>query len=114
MDDEARQLLLTSAWLFARHGQKGRARVLLEALSEENPKDGVVGAVLAQLLLDEGKAEDALRVLRAAEFPDDLGRAEALLEARALKALGRDDEAAARWSRYVKARMGGSREWVAG
>ena len=41
MKEEERQLMLTTAWLFARHGQGPRARVLLEAVVEENPRDGV-------------------------------------------------------------------------
>ena len=35
MDPEERQFLLTAAWLFVRHGQANRARVLVEALVEE-------------------------------------------------------------------------------
>ena len=34
MEVEERQLMLTTAWLFARHGQGPRARVLLEAVAE--------------------------------------------------------------------------------
>ena len=46
MDPEERQFLLTAAWLFVRHGQANRARVLVEALVEEDPRDGVSAAAL--------------------------------------------------------------------
>ncbi|MBO4287818.1 MAG: hypothetical protein J5985_06605 [Kiritimatiellae bacterium] len=113
MDEEERQLLLTAAWLFARHGQGVRARNVLEALAEENPRDGVVAAMLADLLLQEHQAVAALEVVRSGEFPAELKRAEALLETRALRMLGKTEEADARWSRFVKASRGGEREWIA-
>ncbi len=64
--------MLTAAWLFVRHGQSDRARVLVEALVEENPRDGVSAAALAELLLARGEARQALRVIRAADFPAEL------------------------------------------
>ena len=112
MEVEERQLMLTTAWLFARHGQGPRARVLLEAVVEENPRDGVTAAMLADLLLAERQPAAALEAVRSAEFPPNLRRAEALLETRALRMLGRKSEADARWSRFVKSSAGAGRQWV--
>lgn len=112
MDADDRQLLLTSAWMFARHGQGPRARVLCEALVEDDPRDGLSAAALAELLLTDGEAEKALSVLRAADFPQELQRAEALLESRALMALGKRDEAARCWQRHLAASRGGRRQWI--
>ena len=112
MDADERQLLLTTAWLFARHGQLGRARVLCQALVEDDPRDGVSAAALAELLLGEHDASSALAVLRAADYPPELDRAEALLETRALAQLGRQSEAELRWRRYIAAQKGGNRSWV--
>ena len=112
MEREDRQFLLTTAWLFARHGQRARARTLCEALVESDPRDGVPAAALAELLLEDGESEQALSVLRAAEFPNDLLRATALLEARALTMLGRKAEASRRWSHYVELSKGRERKWI--
>lgn len=113
MESDDRQLLLTTAWLFARHGQRTRARTLCEALVEDNPQDGVTAAVLAEFLLDDGEAGRALEILSAAKFPSSLRRAEAMLETRALQMLGRKNDAALRWSRYVASSKGRNRTWVA-
>ena len=112
MEAEERQLMLTTAWLFARHGQGPRARVLLEAVVEDDPRDGVTAAMLAELLLAERQPAAALEAVRSAEFPPNLRRAEALLETRALRMLGRKSEADARWSRFVKSSAGTGRQWV--
>ena len=56
----------------------------------------------------------ALDAVRSADFPPTLRRAEALLETRALRMLGRESEADARWSRFVKSSAGANREWVVG
>ncbi len=112
MDADDRQFLLTAAWLFARHGQGARARALCEALVEDNPRDGVSAVALAELRLAEGDAAGALAVLRAADAPPELARAEALLESRALAALGKADEAAKRWRRHLEAAKGGARQWI--
>ena len=114
MEAEERRLMLTAAWLFARHGQGPRARVLLEAVAEEEPRDGVAAAMLADLLLDAHQPSAALDAVRSAEFPPKLRRAEALLETRALRMLGKDSEADARWSRFVKSSAGENRQWVVG
>ena len=98
MDNDDRQFLLTAAWLFARHGQGARARTLCEALVEDDSRDGVSAGALA--------------VLRAADTPPELARAEALLEARALAALGKADEAAKRWRRHLESAKGGTRQWI--
>ncbi len=112
MTAEERQFMLTAAWLFVRHGQSDRARVLVEALVEENPRDGVSAAALAELLLARGEARQALRVIRAADFPAELSRAEAILETRALEMLGRTDEGKNRWKRYLVSRKGSARTWI--
>ncbi len=112
MDTEDRQFLLTTAWLFARHGQHARARALCEALVEDNPREGVSAAALAELQLLEGDAAGALATVRAAEFSTDLARVSALLEARALMALGKQAEGAKRWRRYVDSAKGGVRQWI--
>ncbi len=112
MTTDERQFLLTAVWLFLRHGQGSRARNLCEALLEENPRDGTAAAALAELLLETGDARQALDVLRAADFPSDLEHAEAVLETRALRLLGRVSESSARWRRYLEARKGAARQWV--
>lgn len=112
MDNDDRQFLLTAAWLFARHGQGARARTLCEALVEDDPRDGVSAVALAELRLAEGDAAGALAVLRAADTQPELARAEALLEARALAALGKADEAAKRWRRHLESAKGGTRQWI--
>lgn len=112
MDTDDRQLMLTAAWLFARHGQGDRARVLCEALVEDNPHDGVSAAALADRLLADGEPGSALRVLRGAEYPARLSRPAALLETRALRDLGRNDEADQRWKRHL-ASQNKNRRWIA-
>lgn len=112
MDNDDRKFLLTAAWLFARHGQGARARTLCEALVEDDPRDGVSAVALAELRLAEGDAAGALAVLRTADTPPELARAEALLEARALAALGKADEAAKRWRRHLESAKGGTRQWI--
>ncbi len=112
MEADDRQFMLTAAWLFARHGQGARARTLCEALVEEDAHDGVAAAALAELMLEEDDAAGALKVLRAADFPPELARAEALLESRALMALGKAEEGAARWRRHLAEAKGGARRWI--
>ncbi|MCQ2403977.1 MAG: tetratricopeptide repeat protein [Lentisphaeria bacterium] len=103
---------MTAAWLFVRHGRPQRARVLVETLVEEDPRDGVSAAALAELLLADGDGEEALRVLRMADFPVELMRAEAVLECRALTMVGRVTESKRRWNRYLEFRKGSARSWV--
>lgn len=114
MNSESRQFMLTAAWLFVRHGLPRRARVLMEALVEEDPRDGVSAAALAELLLSDGQGEEALHVLRMADFPMELSRAEAVLETRALAMVGRRTESIRRWKRYLESRKGADRNWVEG
>ncbi len=102
---------MTAAWLFARHGQGARARALCEALVEENPKDGVAALAAAELMLADNDAESALKALRHTVCPRGMERAEALLETRALVALGLRDEGARRWRRYVNSTVS-DRKWV--
>ncbi len=112
MEKEERQFLLTTAWMFMRHGQTSRARTVFEALAEDDPRDGVASVALAQLLLDDGDAERAVQVLRNTDVPQSLAHAEAVLEARALKLVGRVREAESRWRRYVESQKGASRQWM--
>jgi len=112
MDADDRQFLFTAAWLFARHGQGNRARALCDVLVEDDPRDGTAAAMLAELLLSEHEAAQALSALRAAVFPAELQRAAAMLESRALAMLGRKDESERRWKRYVAASQGAQRSWV--
>ncbi len=95
-----------------RHGQGVRARNVCEAVLEDEPRNGAAAAAMAELLLEEGEARRALEVLLAADFPPDLEHAEAVLETRALRLLGRVSESSARWRRYLEARKGAARQWV--
>ena len=113
MNPDERQFLLTAAWLFLRHGRRDRALAVCEALSEEDPRDGVVAVALAELLLSRGEPARALESLRPAAVPPALAHAEAVLETRGLQALGRRDEAVARWKRYLASRKGAERQWMA-
>lgn len=107
-----RATLLTTAWMFMRHGRSERAKPIVEALVEDNPRDGVAAAALAKILLAEGDADRALGVLRLADFSSDLAHAAAVMETRALRELGRKREAEARWRRYVESSKGADRKWV--
>ena len=113
MTGEERQFLLTTAWMFMRHGQKPRAFAVCEALVEENPRDGVAAAALAELLLESGNAVRALDVLHGTDIPPSLGHVAAVLETRALKMQGRAAESSARWRRYLESRKGAARQWMA-
>ena len=112
MESDERQFLLTAAWIFAQHGQRSRARTLMEAVCEANPRDGVPAAALAAILLSDGDGVGALRVLRKANFPRSLDRVEAILETRALNMTGRRAEGARRWARYLEAKKGVERKWI--
>ena len=112
MNSDDRQLLLTTAWLFAQHGQGDRARVIAAALVEDDPRDGVTAAAYAERLIEDREPEAALTVLREADFPPELARVEALLESRALAMQGKRDESARRWRRYVESSKGAERKWI--
>lgn len=112
MTSDERQFLLTAAWMFMRHGQRARALAVCEALSEENPRDGVAAVALAELLLDEAAAARAIEVLHDADVPPSLAHVAAVLETRALKMLGRTVESAARWRRYLESQKGAARQWM--
>lgn len=113
MTSESRQFLLTTGWMFLRHGQKHRAKRIFAALVEADTRDGVAVAALAELMLDDGEAQRVLDMLRSADFPSDLSHAEAVLETRALKMSGRERESASRWRRYLETRKGAARQWIA-
>ena len=112
MDKPELELLATTAWLFVRHGRPDRALPLLEAILAEDGSNGVAAAMLADILLTRGEPEAALAAVKKAKFPRELSRAGALLETRALIALGRSAEARNRWMRYVEASKGTQRRWV--
>jgi hypothetical protein len=112
MTTDERQFLMTAMWLFMRHGQPLRARTICEALVEDDPRDGTAAVALAELLLDDGEGQSALEALRAADVPPGLAHAEAVLETRALRHIGRRVEADARWRRYIEARTGAGRKWI--
>ena len=112
MTEDERQFLLTAVWLFMRHGRRDRARAVCEALAEDDSRDGAAAVALAELLLADGDAKRAVSVLRGADVPPGLAHAEAVLETRALRLLGRGDDADARWRRYMESRKGVERKWV--
>ena len=112
MTADERQFLLTTMWLFMRHGQPYRARTICEALVEDDPRDGTAAVALAELLLDYGDSQGALKALSVADVPPALAHAEAVLETRALSRVGRKLEADARWRRYIEARKGAGRKWI--
>lgn len=111
MSSDERQFLLTAAWLFMRHGQRSRARVVCEAVCEDDPRDGIAAVAFAELLLDSAEAAKAIDVLHGTDVPDSLSHVAAVLETRALKMLGRNSESAARWKRYLESRKGAARKW---
>ena len=113
MNEDERQFLLTVAWLFMRHGRRERALSVCEAVYEADPENGVAAVALAELLLSRGEPARALDSLRPAAVPPSLAHAEAVLETRGLQALGRRNEAAARWKRYLASRKGAERPWMA-
>ena len=112
MEDTERQFLLTAAWMFLRHGRRDRAAAVCDALCEDDPRDGVAAAASAELLLGDGDAARALDLLRSADFPPELEHAQAVLETRALRLLGRASEARSRWNRYLESRKGADRKWI--
>ena len=112
MDTEEKQLLQTTAWLFMLHGRADRARNLVEYILSEEPTAGLAASILAAILLDAHAPDDALTALRNANFPPSLARAEALLETRALRDLGRTSEATSRWNRFLQAQKGAQRQWI--
>ncbi|MCR5415078.1 MAG: hypothetical protein K6F50_10185 [Kiritimatiellae bacterium] len=112
MKREERQFLLTSVWMFMRHGQRMRARKLCAALVEDDPHDGVAACAYAELLLEEGEAREALDALMAADIPPSLVHAGAVLESRALRSLGKVREADSRWRRHLESQKGAARKWV--
>ena len=114
MTADERQFLLTTAWLFTRHGQRARARILMEALVEDDPRECVAAIAFAEQLLESGEATRALEVLRMAEVTPALAHAEAVLESRALRLAGKVRESEARWRRFLESRKGAARRWVGG
>ena len=72
----------------------------------------VAAVALAELLLERGDAERAMKTLRDADMPPELFHAEAVLETRALRLAGRLAEAESRWNRYLESRKGSGRKWV--
>lgn len=112
MDEEDKQVILTAAWLFMQHGQTQKAKALCREVNEQEPSDGVCGALLAQLYLDDAEPEEALEVIRNTTFPPELERVAALLEARALKDTGHPEEGRECWQKYLEQKNGRTRRWV--
>ena len=112
MDERTRQFLKTAAWLFMRHGQKGRALGVCAALNEDDPSDPVSACAYAQLLLEGGNPEKALKAISAAGSEAGIEHASAVLETRALAELGRKSEARSRWRRHLESMKGPSRKWM--
>jgi len=112
MDPDNKQILMMLIWMFMQHGRADKAIVLAQAVHEADPKDALCGAVYARLLLDDVRAEEALAVIRSLEFPEDLRRMQALMEARALVALGRREEGVQVWNRYLTTRKRHARKQI--
>ena len=106
MDPESRQILLMLTWLFAQSGRADKALVLAAALYREQPADSVVAGLYARLLLGDARPDEALSVIKATRFPDDQRRLQALLTARALANLGRQQEGLAVWRAYLAGKKG--------
>ena len=70
-------------------------------------------AARAEIHLQDGHPARALPARRDADVPPRLAHASAVLETRALRALGRARDAAARWNRYLESRKGAARQWMA-
>lgn len=112
MDESERQFLMTVTWLFLRHGRRDRALAVCEALHELDPRNGAAAVTLAELLVEDARAKEALDVLRDADVPASLEHAAAVVETRALRLAGRAAEADSRWNRHLEARKGASRKWI--
>ncbi len=112
MNADERQFLLTTVWMFMRHGRRDRARRICEALCEADPHDGTAAVALAELLVSDGEPEKALNVLNAADIPANLAHVEAVLETRTLRLLGKTAEANERWRRHLAEQKGANRKWI--
>jgi len=112
MEKDVRQFLKTAAWLFMRHGQKARAMNVCAALYEDDPSDPASSVAYADLLLWNGKPAKALEAVTAAFPGESLSHAAAVLETRALAALGRTAAARSCWRRHVESMKGSSRRWM--
>jgi predicted Zn-dependent protease len=96
IDPHQREALQTLASLAMSDREYDQALTWLRQLSVEAPGDATVQVELGTALAQNGQAAEALRYLApplAAGYPDDKGALHAL-EARALRQLGRDREAA--------------------
>lgn len=111
MDGEDRKFILTAAWIFSSHGQSQRALPLLAALNEANPLDGTAAAAYAEILIAAGQYPKAAQVLRLADVPEELERAAAVLESRALLLSGKEAEAGKRWQRHLRS-AAGAKSWI--
>lgn len=101
MNPDDKQVLLMLAWLFLQHGQADKAAALCDEIHEQEPQNPVAAAILSNIHLQNANPQTALDILRQAQFPEDMARAVALLEGQALMALGRNQEAKARWQKYM-------------
>ena len=101
MDDLERKAMLTAAWMFAGHGRGDRAVGILEWIVADRPTDPATSSALAALQLERGDPAAAWLSLERADFTGGFRRVGALLQARTLRALGRVEEAEARWRGYT-------------
>lgn len=96
IDPHRRDALRTVAFISMSDREYDQAIPLLRQLAHESPGDRSVQVELGRALAQTGQSDEALRHLGpalAAGYPDEKGALHAL-EARALRALGREDEAA--------------------
>ncbi len=105
MDSESRQILLMLTWLFAQSGRADKALVLAASLHRSLPSDSVVAGLYARLLLGDARPDEALAVMERTAFPASQRRLEALLKARALANLGRQQEGLAVWRGYLAGKV---------
>ena len=101
MNSDDKQVLLMLAWLFLQHGQIAKAAALCEEIHEQEPDNPVAAAILASIHLQNAEPQQALEVLKTASFPPNMARPVALLEGQALIAQGKQDEARAKWQKYL-------------
>lgn len=96
---------LESARTLVAMGRGDEARATLSAILERDPGHAGALALMGEVLLQERQAERALTLLRRAAAADPSSAEAANLVARALHALGRDEEAlaAARHARSLLA-----------
>ncbi|MDR2387528.1 MAG: hypothetical protein LBE80_08105 [Deltaproteobacteria bacterium] len=104
LDEEQFQTLLVLGFLFRRLGLYEKAARLYRVLIAMRPDDGSVLSPAAASALDEGRPEEALEFLDRFDdgWPGQAGPVNYLIRAKALAALGKNLEASAAISEYLK------------